>query len=353
MEPVSAYGYMFKEAGMALERVDFEIDSIDVGEVVVKVAGCGLCHTDLSFITGQVKPNRMPVILGHEISGTVIAVGDDSLSRLMNKPVIIPAVMPCGNCDFCKGGRANVCRSQVFPGNDFNGGFASHVSVPGRFVCPVPEADGGIPLSTLSVIADAITTPYQSMLKGRVESGDLAVVVGTGGIGIYMVQWARHAGAVTVALDIDDTKLEKARSMGADHVLNIRDKTDAEVKKLARGLAKEKSLPRHGWKVFETSGTAAGQGVAFSLLSFAGVLVVVGFTMDKLNLRLSNVMAFDAEIIGNWACKPEHYAAVVKEVVEGRIKIIENVEEHTLDSINEIVELAKAHKLERRAVFTP
>jgi len=353
MKPISAYGYRFTGVGSPLTRSEFTIASVQPGEVVVEVAGCGLCHTDLSFVTGQVQPNRMPVILGHEISGIVRAVGEDGPDKLLDRAVIVPAVMPCGECSFCTSGRANVCRSQVFPGNDFDGGFASHVIVPGRFVCPVPDNNSGIPLSTLSVIADAITTPYQSMLKGRLRKGELAVVVGTGGIGTYMVQWAKHTGAVTVALDIDDNKLKNARRMGADHTVNVKGQSESDIKKTVRGLVKDKGLPKHGWKVFETSGTAAGQAAAFALMSFAGVMVVVGFTMDKVNLRLSNVMAFDSEIIGNWACKPEYYADVVREVVEGRINVVDNVEEHPLDSINDVLELAKAHKLERRVVFVP
>ena len=159
MDPITGYGYVFEEAGAPLRRTEFTIETVTPGEVVVEVAGCGLCHTDLSFFAGQVKPNRLPVVLGHEISGTVIAA-DDRFASMIGRAVVVPAVMPCGDCQFCVSGRGNVCRRQVFPGNDFDGGFATHVTVPGRFLCPVPEDTRGLPLSSLSVIADAITTPY-------------------------------------------------------------------------------------------------------------------------------------------------------------------------------------------------
>jgi 6-hydroxycyclohex-1-ene-1-carbonyl-CoA dehydrogenase len=352
MDPITGYGYVFEEAGAPLRRTEFTIETVTPGEIVVEVAGCGLCHTDLSFFAGQVKPNRLPIVLGHEISGTVIAAGD-RFASMIGRAVVVPAVMPCGDCQLCVSGRSNVCRHQVFPGNDFDGGFATHVTVPGRFLCPVPEDTGGLPLSSLSVIADAITTPYQSMLRSRVQPGELAVVVGVGGIGTYMVQWAKYARAMTIALDVDDRKLENARRMGADYVLNINGLSESDIKKAIRSLVKEEGLPKYGWKVFETSGTAGGQTAAFSLLSFAGVILIVGFTMDKVNVRLSNVMAFDAEIIGNWACKPEHYADVVKEVLAGQINVRDNIEERPLDSINDVLELALEHKLERRVVFVP
>jgi 6-hydroxycyclohex-1-ene-1-carbonyl-CoA dehydrogenase len=352
MDPITGHGYLLETARTPLRKTDFTIETLEPGEVVVEVAGCGLCHTDVSFFEGHVKPNRLPVVLGHEISGTVVAADERYASRV-GETVVVPAVMPCGDCEFCRAGRGNVCRHQVFPGNDFNGGFATHVVVPGRFLCPVPKDTGTLPLSSLSVIADAITTPYQSMLRSRVQPGELAVVVGVGGIGTYMVQWTRFAGATTIALDVDDRKLDNARQMGADHVLNIKGLSESDVKKAVRGLVKEQGLPKHGWKVFETSGTAGGQAAAFSLLSFAGVLLIVGFTMDKVNVRLSNLMAFDAEIIGNWACKPEHYADVVREVLAGHINIQDNIEQHPLDSINDVLELALEHKLERRVVFIP
>jgi 6-hydroxycyclohex-1-ene-1-carbonyl-CoA dehydrogenase len=125
------------------------------------------------------------------------------------------------------------------------------------------------------------------------------------------------------------------------------------MKKTVRTLVKENKLPFVGWRVFETSGTAAGQQTAFGLLSFAGTLAIVGFTMDKLNIRLSNVMAFDADVFGNWACKPEYYPDVIDAVVSGRINVKDNIEEHPLDSINDIMQLALDHKLERRVVFVP
>lgn len=352
MEPISAYGYSLEEPGAPLKRKEFVIDAVAPDEVVVRVAGCGLCHTDISFYTGPVRPNQMPVILGHEISGTVVETGDHFAS-LKDTDVVIPAVLPCGDCHLCRSGRGNVCRAQKFPGNDFDGGFATHVRVPGRFLCPVPRETGDLRLSELSVIADAITTPYQALVRAGVESGDLAIVVGVGGIGTYMVQHAKNAGAKVLAVDIDDHKLENATRMGADFTFNAKGQSDNDVKKAVRGLVKENEFPKTGWKVFETSGTAAGQKNAFALLSFAGTLAIVGFTMEKVDVRLSNIMAFDAEVFGNWACKPEYYAEVVDQVLSGQVNVRDNIEEHPLDSINELIGLAVDHKLEKRAVLVP
>jgi 6-hydroxycyclohex-1-ene-1-carbonyl-CoA dehydrogenase len=335
-----------------LVRKEWAIDSVEPDDAVVAIAGCGLCHTDITFYTGSVKTNVSPVILGHEISGTVVAAGDN-YKALEGKQVIVPAVLPCGECDLCRAGRGNICRAQRMPGNDFDGGFASHIVTPARFLCELPDDLGKCELYELSVIADAVTTPYQSLLKSGLEKGDLAIVIGVGGLGTYMVQHAKNAGATVIAIDVDDAKLENAKQMGASYTLNSRDMGEGDVKKAVREMVKENKLPKVGWRVFETSGTAPGQATAFALLTFAGTLGIVGFTMDKLNVRLSNVMAFDADIFGNWGCKPEHYPAVAKDALEGRINLKDNVEPRPLETINDVIPLALDHKLEKRVIFTP
>jgi 6-hydroxycyclohex-1-ene-1-carbonyl-CoA dehydrogenase len=352
MEPINAYGYSLESPNEPLARKEWVIDSVGPDEAVVEIAGCGLCHTDITFYTGAVRTNTAPVILGHEISGKVVAVGSDC-NAVVGKQVIIPAVLPCGECDLCKAGRGNVCRAQKMPGNDFDGGFASHVVTPARFLCELPDDLGKCELHELSVIADAVTTPYQSLLKSKLQKGDLAIVIGVGGIGTYMVQHAHNAGARVIAIDVDDAKLENAQNQGAEFTLNSRDMGEGDVKKAVRGMVKENGLPKVGWRVFETSGTAPGQATAFALLTFAGTLGIVGFTMDKLNVRLSNIMAFDADIFGNWGCKPEHYPACAKDALEGRINLKDNIEARPLETINDVLPLALEHKLEKRVIFTP
>lgn len=353
MEPIKAYGYYYTGKDQPIEKREFTIDSVENDWVVVKVAGCGLCHTDLGYIAGQVNPNsELPLILGHEISGEVVASGG-KYANLVGKKAIIPSTLPCGECELCKKGRSNVCRNQKMPGNDFNGGFASHISVPGRFVCPLPDDLGKFELRQLSIIADAITTPYQSLQRSGLAEGELAIVIGTGGIGIYMVQLAKSVGATVIAIDVDDKKLESAKRQGASYSINSRDLSEKDLKKQVRTMVKENNLPQHQWKVFETSGTAGGQNTAFSLLSFAGTVGIIGFTMDKVNIRLSNIMAFDADFFGNWGCKPDYYSKVVDLVLDGTINVLDNIEEHPLDSINKILPLALGHKLNKRVIFVP
>ena len=321
------------------------------GEALVKIAGCGVCHTDISFWHHGVQTKHpLPLTLGHEISGTVIA----GPAVWMNKKVIIPAVLPCGECDLCKRGRSNVCRNQLMPGNDFDGGFASHIKVPAKYLCAVPDSVlKKFSLEQLAVIADAISTPYQVIKKSEIEKGDLAIVIGVGGVGIYAAQLAKIFGAKVIALDISDEKLAVAQQNGSDAILNIKGLDIKAVKDKVKGIAKELKASPFCWKIFEMSGTKAGQDLAFNLVSYASTLSIVGFTMDKVEVRLSNLMAFDAKVIGTWGCKPELYPEVVQLVADGQLKIDQFVQTFPMSQINEVFKNTLEHKYVKRSVMVP
>lgn len=331
--------------------VESDMPAINEDEAIVKIAGCGVCHTDLSFWHDGVRTKKeMPLTLGHEISG-VVANGPD---QWIGKKVIIPAVLPCGDCEICNKGRSNMCQNQLMPGNDFHGGFASHIKVPHKYLCEVPDTVlESYSLDQLAVIADAISTPYQVMKKSELEQGDLAIVIGVGGVGVYGALIAKIMGAKVLAIDINDTKLENARDHGVDATLNSSGLDFKEIKGKVREIAKELGVSKFGWKIFEFSGTTPGQELAFSLVTFTSTLSIVGFTMDKLNVRLSNLMAFDAKIIGTWGCKPELYPEVVDLIASGKLQIKDFVETFPMSRINEVFSNTLEHKYEKRSVLVP
>ena len=343
--------WQMTEPAQAFARVETDAPELEAGEVLVQIAGCGVCHTDLSFWQHGVQTKHpLPLTLGHEISGVVVA----GAKEWLNKPVIIPAVLPCGECALCKKGRSNICRNQLMPGNDFHGGFASHIAVPARFLCPVPEnVLEKYPLEQLAVIADAISTPYQVIRKSELEAGDLAIVIGVGGVGIYGALLAKIFGAKVLALDISAEKLNIATANGVDAVLNIRGLEVKAIKDSVKERAKEIGAPKTGWKIFEFSGTKAGQDLAFNLLTFASTLSIVGFTMDKVEVRLSNLMAFDAKLIGTWGCCAELYPEVLDLVASGKLNISPFVQTFPLSQINEVFKNTLEHQYSKRSVLVP
>jgi 6-hydroxycyclohex-1-ene-1-carbonyl-CoA dehydrogenase len=264
--------------------------------------------------------------------------------------------MPCGECEHCKRGKPMICRRQRMPGNDIHGGFASHVVVPSRGLCPVDEArlaKAGLELAELAVIADAVTTPYQAATRAGVWPGSLAIIVGIGGVGGYAAQVAKALGATVVAIDVDDAKLAAIGNVAASLTLNARKLDQKALRAAVQAFAKEKKLPQTEWFIFECSGTAAGQSTAFGLLTHGATLSIVGFTMDRVEVRLSNLMAFDARALGNWGCPPELYPGALHLVLDGKIALKPFVEMHPLTEINDIFAAAGRHELSRRAVLVP
>ncbi len=352
---IEGHQWLMTAANAPLERAGFRAEP-GPGEVVVGIAGCGVCHTDLGYYYDAVRTNHpLPLTLGHEISGRVVAVGAgaDSWS---GKAVIVPAVLPCGACDLCRRGLETICRAQKMPGNDIQGGFATHIVVPARGLCEVDEhrlQQAGLSLSDVAIVADALTTPYQAVRRAGVKPGSVAIVVGAGGVGGYCVQVAAAFGAKVVAIDVDDDKLAAVAEHGAVLTLNARARDAKAIKSAVTAFAKQHGVGATEWSIFECSGTAAGQLTAYGLLVHGATLSVVGFTMDKVEVRLSNLMAFDARAIGNWGCPPEHYPAALDLALDGKVHIKPFVEPHPLDDINRVFAAVHHHEIKKRAVLVP
>ena len=351
-----AQRWVMTAQGEPLQPETFDPGQPDAGEAIVEIAGCGVCHTDLGYYYDGVRTNHpLPLALGHEISGRVIAAGEGA-EEWTGRNVIVPAVIPCGECDACKRGKGTICRAQKMPGNDIQGGFATHITVPARGLCPVDTerlAAAGLTLADVSVVADAVTTPYQAVVQAGVGPGDLVIVNGVGGVGGYAVQIAAAMGATVVAIDVVAEKLEAIAPYGAALTLNARDFDPRALKKEIAAFAGNNGLRPNEWIIIECSGTAAGQAAAFGLLNHGATLCIVGFTMDKLEVRLSNLMAFHARILGNWGCPPELYPGALDLVLDGKIRIAPFVEQHPLDEINEVFQAVHDGKFVRRAILVP
>lgn len=337
-----------------LARTRIPVPQLGPGDALVEIRGCGVCHTDLSyFYLGVPTVQQPPLALGHEISGVVVAGEPSAVGR----EVIVPAVIPCGECDICKAGRGNRCLAQKMPGNSMGiqGGFSSHIAVPARFLCVVGDR-GGTPLEHLAVVADAVTTPYQAAVRAGLAPGDRVIVIGAaGGVGSFMTQTAKAMGAAAVVgIDINDAKLEMMRSYGADFTINPKGRSTKDVKELLKGYCKQHGLPANwGWKIFEVTGTRPGQELALGLLSFVGTLVVVGYGTEQTSYMLSRLMAFDAQILGTWGCTPDKYADVLAMCLDGRIRLAPFVEVRPMSQIAQVFEQAHHGQLARRVVLTP
>jgi 6-hydroxycyclohex-1-ene-1-carbonyl-CoA dehydrogenase len=350
---IRSTAWVLEQAGKPLVKQTLELGAPSPSDVTVEVEACGLCHTDLGFADGSVAPRHaLPLVLGHEIVGVVCEAGDRH-AALAGKRVLVPAVMPCGDCAFCRAGRGNACLAQKMPGNDIHGGFATHVQVPGGSLVPLDDTPSSVRTDSLGVVADAVSTAYQGVRRAGLSAGDFAFVVGGGGVGGFTAQIARALGARVAVADISEERLAGLSKLGIEHVVNVKGREAREVKKEFFGLAKQHGVPSLRFKIFECSGTAPGQTLAYALLSNAATLVVVGYTRDTINVRLSNLMAFDATVHGSWGCPVEAYPDVLRLIYEGKVVLEPFIERAPMGNLNEHLQALAEHRLTRRLVLDP
>jgi len=317
---------------LKLEEVDTPTPK--PGEILVKVAACGVCHTDLHYIDHGVPTfKKPPMILGHECSGTVAELGEGVDNFRKGDKVLLPAVLTCGVCDFCRTGRENICEKMIMFGNHVDGAYAEYVIAPAKDVFRLPDE---IPLQEGSIIADAISTPFHAVKnRGEVRPGDTVVVFGCGGIGVNIVQVAAAAGGTVIAVDISEAKLEWAKKLGATYTLNPSkvEKLGKEVRKLTGGGADV---------AFEAIGKPETIQSAFGTLRKGGRLVVVGYSAEDIKLSAARIMFFEMEVVGSLGCRPVDYPRLIEMARVGKIKVAELVTHKLpLSEINEALEMLR------------
>lgn len=350
---IEGIGYSLTAAGSPLARRGMQVPDPGPGEAVVEVLACGLCHTDLGYADGSVPPRHpLPLTLGHEVVGTVVAGGAGALG-LVGRQVVVPAVLPCGRCAFCQAGRGNACPDQKMPGNDVDGGFATHLVVPAAPLVPLVDVPAGFDVRELSVVADAVSTAYQAVRRSGLQEGDAAFVVGAGGVGAFVAQVARAVGARVVACDVRHDRLDLVSAHGAERVVEIGGRKPAELRRDVHEAARGWGVPSLRWRVFECSGTPAGQSLAFALLARGATLLQVGYTPQPVELRFSNLMAFDATVHGTWGCPPDAYPDVLRLIFDGRVALRPFVDHAPMSRVNELLDDMAHHRLARRMVLDP
>jgi threonine dehydrogenase-like Zn-dependent dehydrogenase len=226
--------------------------------------------------------------------------------------VLIPAVLTCGKCMFCRQGRENICAEMKMLGNHFDGAYAEYVAVPAKDLLDVPAS---IPLAEASIIADALSTPYHAVKnRAQVRPGDTVVVFGCGGVGINAVQLAALCGAYVIAVDVADRKLEWATQFGAARTINATkvDRVSKEIKKITGGGADI---------VLEVIGNPRTFEEAFDSVRVGGRLVVVGYTSEAASIVPGKIMFKEIDVIGSLGCRPVDYVPLIRMVEQGRIDL--------------------------------
>ncbi|REH38162.1 2-desacetyl-2-hydroxyethyl bacteriochlorophyllide A dehydrogenase [Kutzneria buriramensis] len=287
-------------------------------EVVVKVAACGICHSDLSQFDGHI-PAQLPVITpGHEASGTIAAVGGAVRHWQVGDRVVIAAGRACGKCRSCAfGGNIDDCEALEVMAFAYDGAWAEYVVTPGVSLIAVPD---GVPMEQAAVLADAVSTPYGALETAGLRMAESVGVWGMGGIGSHLVQLARIAGASPViGLDPVTGVRERALSLGADFVLDpLAEDTPARIMEITDGRGLRAAFDCVG----RTSTVAQANGV----LATRGRLLLVGISGEPIELgREGAFLARRHTVTGHLGYKMRHLDELVELVSRGRLDLSASV----------------------------
>ena len=221
------------QLGKPLEEAEVAVPDIGASEVLVRVAACGICHSDAHYRAGISLINSLPVTPGHEVAGRVEAVGEQVTHVSPGDRVCIHYLVSCGACDFCLRGNEQFCAKVQMIGKHRDGGYAEMICVPERNVFRLPDE---IPFEQAAVLMCSSATSLHALNKARLHPGETIAIFGIGGLGISAIQLAQQFGAAEIyAVDINPRKLALAERLNAIPVNACIDNPVAKILDLSYG----------------------------------------------------------------------------------------------------------------------
>jgi len=320
---------------LVVEKVDDP--RVGPGEILIQVKACGVCHTDLHLAAGEWRLPKLPLILGHEAVGVVCEVGAGVASFKAGDRAGIPWIYStCGACEFCSSDREPLCPSIVVTGFMVDGGYAEYIKAPASHAVAMPPELNFVDAAPLYCAA---LTAYRALKISGARVGDTAAIWGVGGLGHYGVQIAKAMGARVVAVDIAPAKLELARQLGADHVVDAsRDKLEEFFRSLGGAHV-----------VVNLAPTAAVVAQGFKALRRGGTLVLVGLPPGEFTLPILGSVAKGIRILTSAVGTRQDLREVLALAAAGKIKSV--VETCRLDQINDVFARLKEGKVAGRVVL--
>jgi len=333
---------VFYGAGQPLKIEDIPTPEIGPEEALIKIAACGVCHTDLHYLEGVPTFKKPPLILGHEASGILTKVGEEVTNVKENDRVLIPPVLTCGTCYNCRIGRENLCRNIVMIGNSIDGAYAEYTKIPAKDLIKLPAE---IPLEEASIISDAMSTPFHALKnRANVRPGDSVVIYGVGGVGLNAVQIAAALGAFVIAVDKVEEKLQHARDLGASETINVDVEDPVKAVRRITGGGADVAV--------EAIGIPEVMRMAYDSVRWGGRVVIVGYSHKDLTISAARLMFREIEIYGSLGCRIVDFPPLVDMIRRGKLKLLVS-NKMPLDQINEALEMLKNGKVKTRAIVIP
>ena len=327
--------------GLKIERLP--IPEPGPGEILVKVAACGVCHSDLHAIDGDWSPPPvLPLIPGHEVAGHVAGIGTGVSDFRVGQAVGVPWMWSaCGTCRFCLAGMETICKSGEATGYTKPGGYAEFMLAKAAFVAKLPKrAD----LNAIAPILCAGVTTYRGLKRTNTRPGDWVAIIGIGGLGHIAVQYAIAMGLRVAAVDIDPKKLALAKKLGAELMVNAREEDPASVLQKKLGGVQGAVVTAVATQAFEQ---------AIGMLSPAGTVAYIGLPggkADQIRASISAIVNWELSVRGSNVGTRLDLQEAVDFALRGAVAA--KIETAPLGSANAVLNRLRKGKIVGRVVLT-
>lgn len=324
---------LLHELGQPLRIADVPQPNPGAAEALVRVRACGIDGTDLKLIDGFGYLPKLPFIMGHEIAGEVVAVGAGVSAFAPGDRVAVYNFITCGSCFYCRSYRDQLCLNMggIVGVLEVPGGYAEYVCLPAQQLIRLPDA---LSFADGATCCDAGMTALHAVDRADVALGEIALVIGVGGVGSIVTQLLALAGAEVIAADIDETKASWAREQGASVFVNAAgDALLSQVQRLTKGAGVDRAIDVVGLESTMTAG--------FASLRRGGRLVVVGYTPELFPLSGKELAQNEKEVVGTRAGRRNDLSRCLDLYAQGKLTSIVR-QTYALAQVNEALGMLRA-----------
>lgn len=282
------------------------------GSLLLKVQMVGFCGSDLNSFRGKNPLVSFPRIPGHEVSATIAEGSREYPSLVAGVNVTLSPYTSCGACASCRRGRPNACQFNETLGVQRDGALTEYIAVPAERIYPAK-----LSLKELCLV-EPLTVGFHAVARGRVTPGDIVAVLGCGGVGLGAVAASSFRGAQTIAVDVDDEKLEIARAAGAAYTIHTgREALREKLNELTNGRGPD--------VVIEAIGSAETFRAAVEVAAFTGRIVYIGYVKDLVSYETRLFVQKEIDILGSRNALPEDFREVIRMLEDHRFPVDEAV----------------------------
>lgn len=332
--------YRFHPGEKTLFKEEVDRPKAGPNDAILKVKATGVCHSDIHVLDGEVPFLKNPFTMGHEVCGELVETGSEVASDLFKtgKLYAVHGPNPCGNCNYCRTGRDNLCDgpNRAWIGLGADGGYSEYIKVPARNIVEVPE---GVSADVAAVATDAVLTPWHAFKTlANIRQGDTVLVIGLGGLGMNGMQIAHALGAHVIASDMRESSLDLAKQLGADEVLHSKE-------------LEEKVKGRKIDVVGDFVGVEPTFKQAQSLVTPGGIVSAVGLGSPLVPFQPMIVASYEIRVQGSFWGTSVELKEVLRYIAEGRIK--PQVETGKLADVNHWIDELKQGRVKSRMALMP